>query len=185
MKAQIPEKLGKLVGKDLKIAPVTEEEIAEAVADARAFREKLTSGISTQGKARARYAAKIEIDVRNLLVNSKSPEEFDKYARLLSRVLRDQGRYEEALEYWQDEGLIEAKVALDRDDDDFCDCGVQFKIKEVFSEKYGGAVRLWTCVQCGHKNVTHEVPETMKKIVEARGKIVAKGKELNDSHFLP
>lgn len=180
MKGEVPIALGVLEGKSLKITPVTEEEIADAVENARAFREKLLDGISTQGKARARYAAKIEIDVRNLLAHSKSPEEFDKHARLLSRVLRDQGRYEEALEYWQDEGMVEAKIALDRDDDDFCECGVQFRVKEVFSEKYRGPVKLWVCTACGHKNVTHTVPASMKKIIEARGKTYAPGKEPSD-----
>lgn len=164
MKAQVPQNLGKWITdpstgeQKFVVHPVTQEELEDAIEESRKIVKQLSLGIYDQAVARARYGAQVEPELRRRLGVCEQ-EELPECLKALANCLRDQGKLDDALQLLpEDAGLLAAKEAFDKPDDEFCDCGRPFQHKRVFYPKYGGSTNMWRCLACKRSNVTHLVP---------------------------
>lgn len=167
---------------------VTEDEVRQMLGS--------TLLLSNTEKWRAHSLASVETYRANLeLFIGTDKERF--YRDALGRILMDLGRYDEARDaapFLNDE-ITELQQAIERPDDEECDCeriedtlpDESFKYasgkpqpeiqiahnrrsadKEVWSERHGCMVKVWRCSRCGHVNAHPDIPERQLRIHEVR-----------------
>lgn len=186
MKAEIPQRL---------LDPVTAEEIEEARKTAQAFYAARESRLSP---AAARMARAVKDEKRlldlidfcewQILAGDTSedwPLIMQRHLYDLSVALRNQGRIREAIEVAPDhEGHRKGLEALERADDEFCDCqdsivDIQGRRKilpryrlvdEIYHPTKRAIVFLWQCQLCKFMNATPQMAPGMARFMSFRNR---------------